>query len=94
MIEKNGEGVLAMITNNSYLDGVVHKTMRKHLLNVFDKIYVLNLFGNSNKGDKSPDGTPDQNVFDIKQGVAILIGVKHGKANGSATRNTLHKDPR
>ena len=80
LIEKNGEGVLAMITNNSYLDGVVHKTMRKHLLNVFDKIYVLNLFGDSNKGDKSPDGTPDQNVFDIKQGVAILIGVKHGKA--------------
>jgi predicted helicase len=75
-IAKTGCGVLAMITNNSYLDGVVHKRMRDHLLGTFDKIKILNLRGDSNKGDKCVDGTADKNVFDIKQGVAILIAIK------------------
>lgn len=78
MIEKSGQGVVAMITNNSYLSGVTHRIMRKSLMQSFNKIYVLNLHGDSNKKETSPDGTPDLNVFDIKQGVSIVVLIKNG----------------
>lgn len=76
MIAKNGSGVVAMITNNSYIDGITHRQMRKHLRQTFDKIYVLDLHGNSKKKEISPDGSLDQNVFEIMQGVSIVIMVK------------------
>jgi predicted helicase len=75
-IEKNGEGVVAFITNNSFLDGITHRQMRKSLLESFDKIYILNLHGNSLKKEKTPGGGKDENVFDIRQGVSINIFVK------------------
>lgn len=78
-IDKNGEGVLAYISNNSFIDGITHRQMRKHLLESFDKIYILDLHGNITKKEVSPDGSVDQNVFDIKQGVSINIFVKTGK---------------
>src|SRR5690554_6570629 len=78
-IDKNGSGVLAYISNNSFLDGITHRQMRKHLLESFDKIYILDLHGNSRKLETSPDGSIDQNVFDIMQGVSINIFVKTGK---------------
>ncbi|GAA0204091.1 DNA methyltransferase [Kangiella japonica] len=77
-IEKNGAGILAYITNNSFLDGVTHRQMRKDLLEGFDKIYILDLHGNSRKLETSPDGSVDQNVFDIMAGVSINIFVKTG----------------
>ncbi len=80
-IEKNGSGVLAYISNNSFIDGIVFRKMRKHLLECFDKIYILDLHGNAKKKEVSPDGSPDQNVFDIMQGVSINIFVKTGKKN-------------
>ncbi len=75
-IEKNGEGILAYISNNSFIDGVIHRQMRKHLLETFDKIYILDLHGNSKKKETCPDGSKDENVFDIMQGVSINIFVK------------------
>ena len=78
-VEKNGHGVLAYITNHGYLDNPTFRGMRWHLLNTFDDIYILDLHGNSNKKEVAPDGSPDKNVFDIQQGVAIIIAVKHGK---------------
>ena len=78
-IDKNGSGVLAYISNNSFLDGITHRQMRKHLLDSFDKIYILDLHGNSRKLETSPDGSVDQNVFDIMAGVSINIFVKTGK---------------
>jgi hypothetical protein len=75
-IEKNGTGIVAMITNNSYIDGVTHRQMRKHLLDTFDSIYVLDLHGNSKKKEKAPNGGKDENVFDIQQGVAISVFVR------------------
>lgn len=78
-IDKNGSGVLAYISNNSFLDGITHRQMRKHLLESFDKIYILDLHGNSRKLETSPDGSADQNVFDIMAGVSINIFVKTGK---------------
>jgi len=75
-IAKNGEGVLAYITNHGYLDNPTFRAMRWHLLTTFDDIYVLDLHGNALKKEKAPDGSPDKNVFDIQQGVAIIIAVK------------------
>ncbi len=75
-IDKNGEGILAYISSNSFVDGVTHRQMRKNLLETFDKVYLLNLHGNAKKREKSPDGSTDQNVFDIMTGVSINIFIK------------------
>ena len=81
-ITKNGEGVLAYISNNSFIDGLIHRKMREELLGSFDKIFVLDLHGSSKKNEVSPDGTNDENVFDIMQGVCISFFVKtEGKKN-------------
>ncbi len=80
LIEKNGEGVLGFITNHGYLDNPTFRGMRWHLMKTFDKIYVLDLHGNSKKKEVTPEGKPDKNVFDIMQGVAIIIGVKRKAA--------------
>lgn len=76
MISKNASGVVAMITNNGYLDNPTFRGMRWQLRKAFDKIYVLDLHGNSNKKETSPDGSKDENVFDIQQGVGIILAVK------------------
>ncbi len=76
LIEKNGEGVLAFISNNSFIDGITHRKMRAFLSETFDKIYILDLHGNSKKKEISPDGSKDENVFDIMQGVSINLFIK------------------
>lgn len=78
-IARAGRGIVAMITNHSYLDNPTFRGMRQSLLKTFDEIYILDLHGNSLKRETAPDGGPDENVFDIRQGVAIGIFVKHGK---------------
>ncbi len=75
-IEKNKSGIVAMITNNSFIDGNTHRQMRKHLLETFDDIYILDLHGNSKKKETALDGSKDENVFDIQQGVSINIFVR------------------
>lgn len=45
--------------------------MREEFMKTFDKIYILNLHGNAKKKEVCPDGSPDQNVFDIMQGVSM-----------------------
>jgi predicted helicase len=79
LIEKNGEGILGFITNHGYLDNPTFRGMRWHLLNSFDHIHVLDLHGNVKKKEVTPEGKPDKNVFDIQQGVAIIIAVKTGQ---------------
>ena len=81
-IGKNEKGIVAMITNNSFVDGVTHRQMRKHLLETFDCIYIYNLHGDSRKKETTPDGSKDENVFDIMQGVAISIFIKDDKRQG------------
>ena len=83
-IEKTGAGILAFITNNTYLDGITHRRMRQCLMETFSDIYILDLHGSSKKKEKSPDGSKDKNVFDIQQGVAIGIFVKEPDKKGSA----------
>ena len=68
-INQTDEGVLGFVTNHSYLDNPTLRGMRESLLETFDEIWLLDLHGNSKRGERSPDGSPDQNVFDIQQGV-------------------------
>lgn len=75
-IDQAGEGVLGFITNHSYLDNPTFRGMRASLMKSFDEIYVLDLHGNALKKEKCPDGSRDQNVFDIRQGIAISIFIK------------------
>ena len=76
LIEKNGEGILAFINPHGYLDNPTFRGMRWHLQKTFDKIYTIDLHGNSKKKETAPDGSIDQNVFDIMQGVSINIFIK------------------
>ncbi len=82
LIEKNGEGVLGFITNHGYIDNPTFRGMRWHLLKTFNKIWILDLHGNSNKKEVTPEGKPDKNVFDIQQGVSIILGVKKKDSGG------------
>ncbi|MFO5527042.1 MAG: type ISP restriction/modification enzyme, partial [Cuspidothrix sp.] len=77
-IENNSQnaGIVGFITNHSYLNGLIHRGMREELLKYFDQIYIMDLHGNSLLKETTPDGNIDQNVFDIQQGVAILIAVR------------------
>lgn len=80
-VEKTGRGVLAFVTNHGYLDNPTFRGMRQSLMQTFTDIYLVDLHGNSNKKEKTPEGDKDENVFDIQQGVAIGIFVKEpGKA--------------
>ncbi len=90
-IEKNGEGILAYISNNSFIDGIIHRQMRKSLLECFDTIYILDLHGNSKKQEVCPDGSKDENVFDIMQGVSINIFVKK-KSKSKKLADVFHYD--
>lgn len=94
VIERNGEGVLGFISNHGYLDNPTFLDMRSHLRDTFDRIFVLDLHGNANKKEVSPDGSPDKNVFDILQGVAIIIAVKRrsvGKS-GKSPASVYHAE--
>lgn len=91
-IDKNGSGVLAYISNNSFIDGITHRQMRKSLLESFDKIYIIDLHGNAKKKETSPDGSVDQNVFDIMQGVSINIFVKSNRFKGVRIGEVNHID--
>ncbi len=91
-IEKKGEGVLAYISNNSFIDGLIHRQMRKNLLETFDSIYILDLHGDSKKKEVCKDGSPDQNVFDIMQGVSINIFVKTGTKRKNKLGKVYHSD--
>ena len=75
-IEQAGRGVVGMITNHSYLDNPTFRGMRQSLMRTFDDIYIFDLHGNSLKKETGPGGSLDQNVFDIRQGVAIAFFVK------------------
>ena len=91
-IEKNGEGVLAYISNNSFIDGIIHRNMRRSLLQTFDSVYILDLHGNSRKKEVCPDGSNDQNVFDIMQGVSINLFIKKGNKKANQLGRVYHSD--
>ncbi len=93
-IEQTGHGVLGFVTNHGYLDNPTFRGMRESLLRGFDEIYLLDLHGNSNKQEKTPAGGKDENVFDIKQGVAIGLFVRRADTKRSEDHRArvLHGD--
>lgn len=92
MIAKNDSGVVAMITNNSYIDGVTHRQMRKHLLQTFDKIHILDLHGSTTKEETAPDGSKDENVFAIKQGVSIVLMLRNNSKKTDELGEVYHAE--
>ena len=91
-IEKNGEGLLAFINPHGFLDNPTFRGMRWHLLKTFDKIYTIDLHGNAKKKETAPDGSIDENVFDIQQGVSINIFIKTGKKQPNQLGQVYHFD--
>lgn len=81
-IERNGTGVVGMITNNGYLNNPTFRGMRWRLAKTFDKIFVLDLHGDPKKLDKGEDGGADENVFNITQGVGVILAIKNGAKEG------------
>lgn len=91
-IEKNGEGILAFINPHGFLDNPTFRGMRWNLLKTYDKIYTIDLHGNAKKKEVCPDGSIDENVFDIEQGVSINFFVKTGKKKPSELGKVFHYD--
>jgi predicted helicase len=90
-IHKAGQGIVAMITNHSYLDNPTFRGMRQSLMKTFDEIYILDLHGNSLKKETAPDGSKDENVFDIRLGVAIAFFVKQRNTT-TIGKTAFHSD--
>ena len=91
-IEKNGSGILAFINPHGFLDNPTFRGMRWNLLKTYDKIYTLDLHGNSKKNETALDGSADVNVFDIMQGVSINIFIKTGKKKVNELGKVFHYD--
>ncbi|MBI2423131.1 MAG: DNA methyltransferase [Candidatus Hydrogenedentes bacterium] len=91
-IEQTGYGILAFITNHGYLDNPTFRGMRRSILRTFDDIYIVDLHGNSKRKETAPDGSKDENVFDIQQGVAIGIFVKRPDGSSSQIASVRHAD--
>lgn len=83
-MEKIKKGIIGIVVNNSFINGLTHREMRRKLMQTFDEIYILDLHGNVNKGERCPDGSLDFNIFNIKNvGVCIALFVKTGKKRDS-----------
>lgn len=83
-VQKTGRGILAFVTNHGYLDNPTFRGMRQSLMDTFTDIYLLDLHGNANKKERTPEGDKDGNVFDIRQGVSIGIFIKESGKTGRA----------
>ena len=91
-VEKNGEGILAYISNHSFIDNPTFRGMRWNLLRSFDTIYIIDLHGNTKKKETSPDGGKDENVFNIQQGVSINVFIKTGRKKDGAMAKIFYYD--
>ena len=91
-IEKNGHGIIAFINPHGFLDNPTFRGMRWNLLKTYDKIYTIDLHGNSKKKETALDGSPDVNVFDIQQGVSINIFIKTGLKKEKDLGKVFHYD--
>ncbi|GHV22355.1 DNA methyltransferase [Planctomycetales bacterium] len=78
-VERNETGIVALVNNHSFLDNPTFRGMRRHLLNSFDQIFILNLHGSVKKKEVAPDGGKDEGIFNITVGATINIFIKTGK---------------
>ena len=91
-IERNKYGVIGFINPHGFLDNPTFRGMRWNLLKTFDKIYTINLHGNYKKKEVGPDGSPDENVFDIQQGVSINMFIKTGEKKAKELGKVYYYD--
>lgn len=91
-IERNKCGVIGFINPHGFLDNPTFRGMRWNLLSTFDKIYTINLHGNNKKKETCPDGSADENVFDIQQGVSINLFVKTGEKKATELGKVYYYD--
>lgn len=91
-IERNECGVIGFINPHGFLDNPTFRGMRWNLLKTFDKIYTINLHGNNKKKEVCPDGSPDENVFDIQQGVSINMFIKTGEKKAKELGKVYYYD--
>jgi hypothetical protein len=75
-VERTGTGILGFITNHGYLENPTFRGMRQSLIATFNLMQFIDLHGNANKKERSPNGGEDDNVFDIRQGVAICLAAQ------------------
>ncbi len=85
-IESLGHGLFGFISNNAFLDNPTFRGLRRSLLECYDELYILNLHGNARKKEKTPQGTKDENVFNIMQGVSINLFAKKAQT----TKQKIH----
>ena len=85
-------GVLGLITNNGYLSTPTLRGMRDSLLETFSTLRLLDLHGHLAKGEIGPDGTPEENVFDIQLGVSLILGGRNPAGLGKARACVFHAD--
>ena len=86
------DGLIGFITPHGFIDNPTFRGMRYNLLRSFDKLYILNLHGNAKKKETTPDGTKDENVFDIQQGVSITFFVRTNKKNDRSLGKVYYAD--
>jgi predicted helicase len=82
-------GILGFITNHGYISNTTFRGMRQSLTKNFSSIYVLDLHGNSNRNEICSDGSPDQNIFDILQGVGVLLATMN---DAESVRKSVHAE--
>lgn len=96
--EHSGKGIVAFISNSSWLNGESHPIMREHIVQNFNEIWIDNLRGSgAYSGSRGPDGFPDRNVFEhslgsigIKVGVAVTTLLKSSANSGIP--EAFHRD--
>ena len=91
-VERNKCGIIGFINPHGFLDNPTFRGMRWNLLSTFDKIYTINLHVNYKKKEVCPDGSPDENVFDIQQGVSINLFIKTGEKKASELGKVYYYD--
>ncbi|MCA9626439.1 MAG: hypothetical protein KC766_02180 [Myxococcales bacterium] len=89
---QSGCGLWGMVTNHGFLKGVIHRGVRQELLTQFDKLFIVDLHGDSNVGEKPPSGMSNENVFDIQQGVSITVCASASQGTSTSLSEVAHRD--
>lgn len=90
-IDQVGVGVVALVVNHTCLDAPTFRGLRHSLMRTFNEVYALDLHGNRRKGEETPAGRKDENVFPgVSQGAAVLLLVKDGGSRLKMYRADLY----
>jgi predicted helicase len=81
-ITRTGLGVLGYITSHSWLDGPIFRGARASLIETFPSMSMINCHGNINRKERTPQGGPDEGVFEIEEGTNITIAARGASAEG------------